>query len=219
MPKPANRRNRQSHAKHSRQRRSTHQIPHSDSPPRHNPPHRQQPTPARARTRSAPLLKRIQNPPLHSIGSLSIPKTRQHLLHCIIGVLHLFPPSSSRSRSRALARNSRARTADSLLPKTSAISAVPNSSIAESSSTCRSPLGNLSISRSTDLMRRASPSASSAGRLLATSPSTKPSSNCSGRILRLLSSERFHVIRISQTRISRTLARERRCSSTRTKTS
>jgi hypothetical protein len=54
-----------------------------------------------------------------------------------------------RSRSRALARDSRARTADSLRPSTVAISAVPNSSMAESNNTWRSAFGNLSISRRT----------------------------------------------------------------------
>ena len=81
---------------------------------------------------------------------------------------------------------------------------VPSSSIAERSRTWRSPLGNLSNSRRTVFMRCDSSSASSAGTLFATRPCAKILSICSGRLRRLRSIARFHAIRTSQTRMSRT---------------
>ena len=93
---------------------------------------------------------RLKNAAFHAGRRLGISQTRHQSLDSLVSISHRcasFP--SVLSRSRALARDSSPRTADSLRPSTPAISTVLNSSRAESSNTCRSAFGNLSTSRRT----------------------------------------------------------------------
>src|SRR5271155_2155889 len=136
----------------------------------------------------------IEDAMMHADWWLGVAKTRQQVFDRPVRIFHrALPPSfvrgrsSSRSRSLTLALESSARTADSLRRSTAAISAVPSSSMAESSNTWRSALGNRSISRRTERKRSASSIAVSAGMVALARDSANDSSSWAGRLRRFRS--------------------------------
>ena len=125
-----------------------------------------------------------------------------------------------RSRSRALARESSARTADSLRPNTAGDLCRALTPRWRREATHAAPPWAISPSpagRNENAVPPLSPHPPDIVALA--SDLAKVSSSCSGRLRLLRSRARFHAIRTSQTRISRTVESERRCCTTRTKTS